>query len=91
MNQNRKRDTDMPNRSSETEPAEGSRETVRNSRNDLGSSSDRAMFDERMRSGEQNKPGDGRSNTGGITNRPLDREQSEQEQLPARGRAKSEE
>jgi len=106
MNQNRKRDTDMPTRSSNMEPAEGSRETVAENSNDLGSSSDRAMFDERMRSGEpttgddrggsqrerekgSSRAGD-QANAGGITNRPLDEEQSEQEQLPERGRSKSE-
>jgi hypothetical protein len=62
------------------EPAEGSRKTVRESGNDLGSSTDRAMFDERVPSGQQGS---------GISNRPLDQEESEQEQLPERGRAKS--
>jgi hypothetical protein len=32
----------------------------------------------------------GTSNSGGITNRELDREQCEQEQLPERGRSQSE-
>lgn len=32
---------------------------------------------------------DNRRNSGGITNRPLDREQCEQEQLPDRGRSQS--
>ena|ERR1051325_9682249 len=105
MNQNRKRDDDMPTRSSNMEPAEGSRETIRDSGNDLGSSSDRAMFDERVserpeKSNDGRSSGDGRmgstqsergsSNSGGITNRPLDREASEQQQLPERGRSKSE-
>ena len=99
MNQNRNPDTDVPTPSSNMEPAEGSRETE--SGNDLGSSTDRAMFDERMRSGDgstssdregemtSNSDGDD-SNAGGITNRPLDREQSEQEQLPPRGHSKLE-
>jgi hypothetical protein len=78
MEQNRKRDTDIPARSSKTEPAEGSRETVREGGKDLGTSSDRAMYSDRVS-----------SNSGGITNRPLDREESEQEQLPERGRSKS--
>jgi hypothetical protein len=107
MNQNRRqRDNDVPNRSSNMEPAEGSRETVRNSSNDLGSSSDRAMFSDRMdESGQmgsrergssmQDEKGMGsggernRSNAGGITNRPLSEEQSEQNELPERGRSKS--
>ena len=78
MDQNRKRDTDIPTRSSNMEPAEGSRETVGESGKDLGTSSDRAMFSERVS-----------SNAGGVTNRPLDREKSEQEQLPGRGRSTS--
>lgn len=61
MNQDRKREQDTPNRESNMEPAEGSRETVRDSQN-----------------------------RGGITNRPLDRERSEQEQLPERGESQSE-
>ena len=51
---NRKREQDMPNRASNMEKAEGSRENARNS--------------------------------GGITNRPLDEEQQEQQHLPDRGR-----
>lgn len=78
MDPNRKRDTDMPTRSSNMEPAGGSRESVRESGKDLGTSSDRAMFSERVS-----------SNSGGVTNRPLDREESEQEQLPKRGHSKS--
>ena len=61
MAQNDRNDTDMPNRSSNMEPAEGSRETVRGS--DRG---------------------------GGITNRGLDRERSEQQELPERGKSKDE-
>ena len=104
MDQNRKRDQDMPTRSSNMEPAEGSRETVMNSGNDLGTSSDRAMFDDRMEEGDQSSSdrdsssmrGVGLSrersgsNSGGITNRPLEQEQKEQDQLPPRGRAQSE-
>jgi hypothetical protein len=69
MNQNRKRDQDMPNRSSNMEPAEGSRENV-------------------MNRGERDRPS--RDNAGGITNRPLDREQEEQDRLPDRGNSQSE-
>jgi hypothetical protein len=149
MNQNRTEGKSVPDRSSDMEQAEGSRESVLNSENmggermrgseseraegrqsermrgsgagkDLGSSSDRAMFEERGSaesrvigsehgigtstdsstsdvrgsgsSGERNagSSGDRSSNTGGITNRPLDREQSEQEELPERGRSQSE-
>lgn len=64
MDQNRRRNQDVPNRSSNMEEAEGSRENVRGS--------DRSR------------------NSGGITNRSLDREQCEQEQLPERGRSQSE-
>ena len=78
MEQNRKRDTDIPTRASNVEPAEGSRETVGEDRKDLGTSSDRAMFSERVS-----------SNAGGISNRPLDREESEQEPRTDRGRTKS--
>jgi len=147
MDQNRNRQGG-PDHSSRMEQAEGSRETVRggDSSRDLGTSSDRAMFDERSmergrgssdergsagsgtsqpgsgsmgsgqlgsdqsqssdlgseqsssgglgsESGERGRGSSGernRSNTGGITNRELDREQSEQEQLPDRGRSQSE-
>jgi hypothetical protein len=64
MDQNRTRNQDVPNRSSNMEEAEGSRENARGS--------DRSR------------------NRGGITNRSLDREQCEQEQLPERGRSQSE-
>lgn len=80
MEQNRKRNDDMPNRASNMEPAEGSRENVRNDADDLGTSSDRAMFDERNSS----------SGGGGITNRGRGREQAEQDQLPPRGHSQSE-
>lgn len=125
MDHNRTDKQSMPNRSSNMEQAEGSRDTVRenermsgseemrnreSSPGDLGSSSDRAMFsdpeesegrvsdggsgDERGMgsSGERNLGGGDRdsSKSGGITNRPLDREQSEQQQLPDRGRSQSE-
>jgi hypothetical protein len=61
MDQSRKDDS-MPTRSSNMEPAEGSRETVRDDINQGG----------------------------GITNRGRDREQSEQERLPERGRSQDE-
>ena len=60
MAQQNQRDDSMPNRASNMEQAEGSRENGRPS--DQG---------------------------GGITNRGLDREMSEQEQLPGRGHSKS--
>jgi hypothetical protein len=107
QNRTRTRNQDMPNRSSNMEQAEGSRESLTNTESmrnrqedDLGTSSDRAMFEDRETAEEretdsnQQGPGPsqerGRSNAGGITNRPLDEEQGEQEQLPQRGRSQSE-
>jgi hypothetical protein len=101
----RKRMHDEPNRQSNMEPAEGSRETVDDSilnreGQDLGTASDRAMMtdresEQRPRSDEppsEHGASDRNSGkTGGITNRGLDREMSEQEQLPGRGRSQSEE
>lgn len=63
MKQKRMDKQSDPNRSSNMEQAEGSRENMRG----RDSSSDR----------------------GGITNRPLSREESEQEQLPERGHSQS--
>ena len=54
-------DESMPNRSSNMEPAEGSRETIRNG-----------------------------GNQGGISNRGRDRERSEQQHLPERGKSQDE-
>jgi hypothetical protein len=78
MNQDRKRDQDMPNRQSNMEPAEGSRSHTEGGRGTAG---------ERNR-GERESPR--RDNSGGITNRPLDRERCEQEQLPERGESQAE-
>ena len=78
MKQNRNRDQDMPNRQSNMEPAEGSRSHSESGR---GSEGERNRVDsESSRS----------SNSGGITNRSLDRERCEQEQIPERGRSQSE-
>lgn len=103
MSQNRKRSEDMPTRSSNMEPAEGSRENVMDSGDDLGTSSDRAMFDERAQQSDRTSSDRGKSSArgtgsdeqrghkgGGITNRPLDQEQSEQDRVPDRGRSRSE-
>ena len=105
QNRTRTRNQDMPNRSSNMEQAEGSREStntdsMRNRQeDDLGTSSDRAMFEDResaeergTESSEQDRKRSfeqGRSKSGGITNRPLEEEHSEQEQLPQRGRSQS--
>ena len=79
MNQDRNRDQDMPNRQSNMEPAEGSRDT--NSESGRGADGERNRMDsESSRS----------SNSGGITNRPLDRERCEQERLPERGQSQPE-
>jgi hypothetical protein len=78
MKQDRNRDQDMPNRASNMEKAEGSRSTAESGR---GSSGERNRTDsDSSRS----------SNSGGITNRPLDRERCEQEQVPDRGESQSE-
>jgi hypothetical protein len=74
-----------PNRASNMEPAEGSRETVR----DSGSSSERGGSSGERGSGS-NSSKRGSENGGGITNRELSREEAEQEHLPERGRSKSE-
>jgi len=75
MNQDRNRDQDTPNKASNMEQAEGSR----------------GQEQGRGSEGEQNTGNQrSRSNTGGITNRPLDREQSEQDNLPERGQSQSE-
>jgi hypothetical protein len=88
----------------------GSSERMRNresssSSDDLGTSSDRAMFADRtssesrsgssssergLGSSEERNSGSGSARTGGISNRELDQEQCEQEQLPERGRSQSE-
>ena len=78
MNQDRNRDQDMPNRQSNMEQAEGSRE---NTELGQGSAGERNRMDQ---DSSRN------SNSGGITNRPLDRERCEQEQLPDRGQSQSE-
>jgi hypothetical protein len=79
MNQDRNRDQDMPNRQSNMEPAEGSRGN--SGERGQGSTGERNNMDsEAPRS----------SNSGGITNRPLDRERCEQERLPERGQSQSE-
>jgi hypothetical protein len=75
MNQDRNRDDDMPNRQSNMEQAEGSRETE----------SGRGPDGERNKSDSESRGG----NSGGITNRPLDRERCEQERLPERGQSQS--
>ena len=74
MKQDRNRDQDVPSRQSNMEQVERSRSSER------GRGSD----------GERNRAESGQSNSGGITNRPLDRERCEQDNLPERGRSQSE-
>ena len=103
MDHNRNQDQDSPNRASNMEPAEGSRETVGSDQSsDRGSSTDRAMFSDRESSeerstGSSDAPGSATGgerhdsrNSGGITNRELDREMSEQQHLPERGHSQGE-
>ena len=78
MNQDRSRDQDMPNRQSNMEPAEGSRSEAGNGRG-TDQEHNRAEGDS-----------SGKPRAGGITNRPLEREQCEQEQLPERGQSQTE-
>lgn len=78
MNRNRKSSQDEPNRASNMEKAEGSRENVQGS----GNSSERG-------SGSSSGMKRGSSDSGGISNRELSREECEQDQLPERGRSES--
>jgi hypothetical protein len=71
MVEDRNRDQDMPNRQSNMEKAEGSRPREQGNESESGTS----QADRDRRHG----------NTGGITNRPLDRERTEQANLPERG------
>jgi hypothetical protein len=112
MDQNRKSRMEQAEGSREKMRGKGSsvgdrlRETERTSGSgseksggDLGTSSDRAMWEgEGSRSSgrgmgssrERNRSGSSGERGGGITNRGLDTEQQEQEQLPERGRSQSE-
>jgi hypothetical protein len=76
MDQDRTRDQVMPTRPSSREQTHGSRRRT----NEPGSDHERNRAD-----------ADGPTSTsGGITNRPLDREQREQHHLPERGDSQSE-
>ena len=79
MNKNRAQTQSDPSRASNMEQAEGSRENMRGS----GSSSERG-------SGSSSRMRRGSSDSGGISNRELSREECEQDQLPERGRSESE-
>ena len=78
MNKNRKSTPDEPNRASNMEQVKGSGENVRGS----GRSSERG-------SGSSSGMRRGSSDSGGISNRELSREECEQDQLPERGRSES--
>ena len=89
----RNQDQDAPTRSSNMEKAEGSREQMIDrgtGEGDLGTSSDRAMFDTegepRRKPGERNRNSSG----SGISNRGSDEERSRQERVPERGKSQSE-
>ena len=71
----------IPNQAANQEQAEGSRETV-----SAGDASDREARDRFKDADPQGAEPD--ENAGGITNRPLDEEISNQRELPLRGDAK---
>jgi hypothetical protein len=71
----------IPNQAANQEPAEGSRETV-----SASDDSDREARDRFKDADPQRAERD--ENAGGITNRPLDEEISNQRELPPRGDAK---
>lgn len=82
--QSQRADQDRPNRQSNMEPAEGSRETVNS--NIAGNEGGRGSST-RDRGGELTEEAVGQPDEqgGGISNRPLDEEQDRQENLPPRG------
>ena len=105
MQQNRKRDKDVSSRASSTEQTEESRERMTNrdpGDADLGTSTDRAMYDdegesrlkEKDRSGERGLGDSGERNRGSsddsIGNRAPDRGRTQQDQLAEPGRSQSE-
>ena len=79
MNHDRNRDPDLPNRQSNKEQEKGSH----------GNSSKRRRGFDTERNRMDSEP-PRTSNSGGITNRPLDRENCEQDRLPERGQSQSE-
>jgi hypothetical protein len=82
MNQDRMREQDAPNRQSNMDQAEGPRDNSTGvSEQGRGSNTERNRAD----GGSPRS-----SSSGGITNRPLDRERCEQEQIPERGQSQSE-
>ena len=71
----------IPNQSANRDPAEGARESV-----NAGNEQDRETRD-RFRDGDPQRP-EPDENAGGITNRPLDEEIANQQELPLRGDVK---
>ena len=93
MNQNRMKTQSDPNRASERDQAEGSREAMRGSGSSSSEprsrSSERGMGSSKERGMGSSSGGSGgsrsSSDSGGISNRERSREECEQEQLPERG------
>jgi hypothetical protein len=93
MNQNRK-DQSMPNRQSNMEKAEGSRESVLGNKESFEHGSGTSEMARGMgSSGSRGTPSDtgGRHSKGGISNRGSEQERQSQGRVPERGRAQSEE
>ena len=83
MNQDRNRDQDMPNRQPNMDHNDGSRDSRERGRGNDGERNRTAGESSRSRNS-------GGINSGGITNRSLDRERSEQDLVPERGQGQSE-
>jgi hypothetical protein len=93
MNQNRK-DQDTPNRQSNMEKAEGSRESVLGSKESFEHGSGTSEMARGMGSDESrgSASDSGRSRSkGGISNRGSEQERHAQSRVPERGRGQSEE
>lgn len=82
--QSNRNDQDRPNRESNMEPAEGSRDTVMS---DIASNQGGGATSAMDQGGELTEEAVGQNDEqgGGISNRPLEEEQGRQENLPARG------
>jgi len=70
----------IPNQSASRDPAEGARDAV-----DAGNEGDREARDRFNGDAQRAEPDE---NAGGITNRPLDQEIANQQELPLRGDVK---
>lgn len=89
MNQKNK-DQDMPNRQSNMEKAEGSRESVLDSTDRFEHGSRESELTRGKSPSERERSRSERSKGAGITNRGIDREEEEQSHLPDRGDSGSE-